>query len=66
MFDMATLSGNAVGFHGAGFDGQYVYFSPSNSVTGGATPMNIQLGVVARFSAKSPSWLPLGWHAAFD
>lgn len=50
----------AVGYNGAGFDGRYIYLSPrllTDTTTG---------GVVARFDAKSPSWLPIGWNRAFD
>jgi antitoxin component YwqK of YwqJK toxin-antitoxin module len=59
MFDTSTLSASGVGFDGAGFDGQYVYMIPNTNAT---TP----LGVVVRFQAKSPSWMPRGWSVAFD
>jgi hypothetical protein len=55
-----NVNANAKGFHGVGFDGQYMYFvpnTPSATTTG---------GVIARFNAKTPAWLPLGWNAAFD
>ena len=54
----SALNTHARGFHGAAFDGQYMYMVPSNDSTGA-------VGVVARFNAKSPSWLPLGWNANF-
>ncbi len=60
VYDTSALDANARGFHGVGFDGQYIYMVPSNT-TGGAPT-----GVVARFNAKSPGWLPLGWHNCFD
>ncbi len=60
MFDVSTLNGGARGYHGAGFDGQYIYLAPNANAA--STPQ----GIVARFAAKSPSWLPLRWNAAFD
>ncbi len=57
-FDTATLNANAIGYHGVGFDGTYIYMTPG----GNGAP----LGVVTRFAAKSPGWLPLAWNAAFD
>lgn len=58
-FATSSLNTHARGYHGAGFDGQYIYMVPSDDSTG-------QVGVVARFNAKSPSWLPLGWNANFS
>jgi antitoxin component YwqK of YwqJK toxin-antitoxin module len=59
-FDASTLSANAKGFHGMGFDGQYMYFIPNSSAAG------VQAGTVARFNTKTPGWLPLGWNVWFD
>ncbi len=59
-FDVSTLNANAKGYHGAAFDGQYIYLAPLNNAA--STPH----GIVARFNAKTPSWLPLDWNAAFD
>ncbi len=59
-FDTSTVTAGARGFQGAGFDGQYVYLVPSHNAA--ATP----LGKITRFNAKSPSWLPRAWNAAFN
>jgi hypothetical protein len=59
-FDVSTLNANAKGYHGAAFDGQYIYLAPA--VNAASTPH----GDVARFNAKTPSWLPLSWNASFD
>lgn len=59
-YNTTAVNANAKGFHGVGFDGQYMYFVPS--ATAASTPG----GVIARFNAKTPAWLPLGWNAAFD
>lgn len=58
MFDVSTMNANAKGYRGIGFDGGYIYLTPS---TNGAAQ-----GIVARFSAKTPAWLPLDWNANFD
>jgi hypothetical protein len=56
-FDVSTVEAGARGFFGAAFDGRHVYLVPSST---GAPH-----GTVARFEAKSPAWLPRGWHASF-
>ncbi len=56
-FDIAGLAMTARGFIGGGFDGRYVYYVPFNN--GGP------IGLVARFDAKSPAWLPKGWKSSF-
>lgn len=58
-FDLATKDPNAIGFAGAGFDGQYVYLAPRINAQGQRN------GIVARFDAKSPPWLPVGWNRTF-
>ncbi|MCC6526015.1 MAG: hypothetical protein IT373_25435, partial [Polyangiaceae bacterium] len=57
IFDVSTLNAGAMGFLGAGFDGQFVYLVPNDN----GSPA----GVVARFDAKSVPWLPKGWNASF-
>ncbi len=57
-FDVATLNPGAKGYKGVGFDGQNVYLIPAYN---GAAQ-----GIVTRFTAKSPSWMPRGWSYAFD
>lgn len=59
-FDVSTVNTNARGFHGVGFDGQNIYMVPNASAAG------VTSGVIARFNAKSPGWLPLGWNAFFN
>src|SRR5262249_48205772 len=65
-FDTSTLNAQAVGYQHAGFDGQYIYYCPSNYYNGAVPPGSLPDGPIVRFSAKSPAWLPLNWHAAFD
>ncbi len=55
-FDVAGVNAGATGFAGAAFDGRFVYFVPYR---GGSS------GIVAKFDAKSPSWLPKGWNGSF-
>ena len=58
-FDVSSLNSSARGFQGGGFDGRYIYLSPSYNGTA-------QHGIVVRFDAKSPAWLPLGWSHTFN
>lgn len=57
---VALNNPSAAGFNGAGFDGRYLYLSPR---LGAGSVIH---GNVARFDAKSPSWLPVGWNHAFN
>lgn len=59
-FSVSSLGANAKGFHGMGFDGQYMYLIPNAAAAG--TPV----GEIARFNTKTPGWLPLGWNVWFD
>jgi hypothetical protein len=52
VFDTTTLNANAKGFHGAAFDGRYLYLVPSN-------------GIVMRFDAKTPPSVPAGYSGSF-
>ncbi|HUJ60778.1 MAG TPA: hypothetical protein VLX92_19885 [Kofleriaceae bacterium] len=58
-FDVSAVNGGAKGFQGGGFDGEFIYLAPSNN---GTAPSSI----IARFDAKSPGWLPLGWNRTFN
>lgn len=62
VFDLPSQKNDptAIGYNGAGFDGRYVYLAPR--VNGPSTSS----GLVARFDAKTPPWLPVGWNRAFD
>jgi hypothetical protein len=60
-FNVAALDPDAVGFNGAVFDGRHVYLVPFMR---GSEPVEWH-GTVARFDAKTPAWLPPGWHASF-
>lgn len=57
-FDMKSAVAGAIGYYGAGFDGRYVYFVPNRN----SSPN----GLVMRFDAKSPPWLPLHWNGSFN
>ena len=57
VFDVASLNFNARGFIGGAFDGRYLYLTPYYN----GTPAS----VVMRFDAKTPAWLPRGWHASY-
>ena len=57
-FDASTLNGSAAGFDGIGFDGQNVYLIPNYN--------GAPASVIARFNAKTPSWLPLLWNNSLD
>ncbi len=51
--DAMTINASAVGFVGAVFDGRFLYLVPTR-------------GVVARFDAKTPPSLPVGYaHGSF-
>jgi hypothetical protein len=60
VFNIASVNANARGYHSAGFDGQYLYFAPSDNAA------NAPHGIVARFDTKAPSWMPIGWNHGFD
>jgi hypothetical protein len=53
VFDTGSVNASAKGFNGAGFDGQNLYLIPGGSI-------------VARFTTKTPSWLPRAWNRSFD
>lgn len=52
-FDTSLKTATAKGFHGAAFDGRYLYFVPNTN------------GTVARFDAKTPSSVPAGFSGSF-
>lgn len=52
-FNATTVAAKARGFHGAIFDGEFVYFVPNST------------GVVARFDARTPPGLPTGYNGSF-
>lgn len=54
-FDVTTIDTRLRGFHGAVFDGEFVYFVPGPDGN----------GVVARFDAKSPPSMPAGYNGSF-
>jgi hypothetical protein len=57
-FDASTLSAAAAGFNGIGFDGSAVYLVPHSN--------GAYQGLVVRFIAKTPAWLPRDWNADFQ
>jgi hypothetical protein len=58
-FDVTTVNAGAKGFQKAVFDGRFLYLVPFGNA------INTYDGIVARFDAKSPFWLPKGWHVSF-
>ena len=63
VFNVQSVAAGAAGYHGVGFDGQYIYLVPSWQ---GPVMTPYPHGKIARFEAKSPSWLPLSWNRTFD
>lgn len=60
VFSMPTAVAGAVGYFGAAFDGKNVYFIPHR------TSVPNPSGLVVKFDAKSPGWLPLHWNGGFN
>lgn len=54
-FDIRSVFSKLYGFHGAVFDGKYIYFIPGSG----------SVGLVARFEAKDPPSMPTGYSGSF-
>ena len=55
ILDVTTIDARLRGFHGAVFDGEFVYFVPGPEGN----------GIVARFDAKTPPSMPAGFNGSF-